>query len=108
VPVAPSILAGVPNLQCKPPCHSLRNSWPSSQGADLEQAVKDYTAIRSHTPDTEAARSIRDLLYEVLGMDVTMGTPCPPGNPMQLQEDQQILLTREEGGRLAFVQMVDS
>jgi serine/threonine protein kinase len=41
-------------------------------------------------------------------MDVTTGTPCPPGNPMQLQEGQQILLTREEGGRLAFVQMVDS
>jgi hypothetical protein len=41
-------------------------------------------------------------------MDVTTGTLCPPGNPMQLQEGQQILLTREEGGRLAFVQMVDS
>jgi hypothetical protein len=41
-------------------------------------------------------------------MDVTTETPCPPGNPMQLQEGQQILLTREEGGRLAFVQMVDS
>jgi hypothetical protein len=41
-------------------------------------------------------------------MDVTTGIPCPPGNPMQLQEGQQILLTREEGGRLAFVQMVDS
>jgi hypothetical protein len=36
------------------------------------------------------------------------GAPCPPGNPMQLQEGQQILLTREEGVRLAFVQMVDS
>jgi hypothetical protein len=41
-------------------------------------------------------------------MDVTMEIPCPPGNPMQLQEGQQILLTREEGVRLAFVQMVDS
>ena len=41
-------------------------------------------------------------------MDITMGTPCPPGNPMQLHEGQQILLTREEGRRLAFVQMVDS
>ena len=67
MPVAPSIPARAPSLQCKPPCDSLRNNWPSSQGADLEQAVKDYTAIRSHTPDTEAARSIRDLLYEVLG-----------------------------------------
>jgi hypothetical protein len=47
-------------------------------------------------------KRLRDL------MGVTTGTSCPPGNPMQLHEGQQILLTREEGVRLAFVQMVDS
>ena len=81
--------------------HANRNVVPNEKLSTEQKHRVGYFVFHNGTWYLVNER-LRDL------MDVTTGTPWPPGNPMQLQEGQQILLTREEGGRLAFVQMVDS
>ncbi|WPL19683.1 kinase [Thiorhodovibrio winogradskyi] len=39
-------------------------------------------------------------------MDATTKTPIPSGSQLEIKDGQQILLAREDGGRLAVVQMV--
>jgi hypothetical protein len=40
-------------------------------------------------------------------MDVTTNTPVPIGGKVALEDNKQLLLSRESGGRLVVVQMAN-